>query len=247
MLKATLLKVTLIDYPGKVACGVFVHGCNFRCPFCHNPELVIGKPESLYTKAEIFEYLKLRKNMLDGVVFSGGECLLDSEIIAWIKEAKSLGYDIKIDTNGSFPEKIAELIKLGIVDYWAMDIKSDKDTYFNVAGLEHNSAQHRSNSKTSDSLVETRLTNILKSIDLIMKSGVDYEFRTTFVPGLHTPASAKGIGELIKGAKRFYIQNFRAGNVLDSAYASKNGFTDAQLEEFRSIISKYVSDVYIRS
>jgi pyruvate formate lyase activating enzyme len=222
---AGIQKTTLIDYPGKVACTLFTYGCDFRCPFCHNPELVTKKAEGLFPEEDALDFLNKRVGKLDGVAITGGEPLLHEGIPDFIKEVKDLGFLVKVDTNGNHPDKVE--ILLDLVDYWAMDIKNSPDKYSKTAG------------------VEVDLDKIKQSVNLIMNKGKDYQFRTTFVPGLHDEVCAKNIGEMIKGAKLYVIQNFRGGKTIDSKYSSKKGFNLNQLQELRDIIEKYVTEVKI--
>ena len=161
-------KLTLLDFPGPTACTVFTCGCNMRCPFCHNTPLVLGTAEEHYSEDEIFSFLKKRQGLLDGVAITGGEPLLQKDIIAFIKKIKELGYAVKLDTNGSFPERLQEIISEGLVDYIAMDIKNCKEKYSLTAGADIDFA-----------LIE-------KSTELIKNSGIPHEFRTTVVRELHT-------------------------------------------------------------
>jgi len=253
-------KSTLLDYPGKIASIIFNWGCNFRCPFCHNPELVVESPSSmLINKDGVISFLKKRVGKIDAVVFTGGEPFVNPETIDFVKEVKDLGFLVKMDTNGSFPDKLQYLIDNRLVDYIAMDIKNDLTTYLRTIGLEK---QHEESVKQlgdidiqNDNSVKqsplSLLERVKESISIIMATSeanypIDYEFRTTFVPGLHSIDSAKGIGELIRGAKIFYVQNFRPGKTLDPLYLKKNGFTDSDLKSFADTISKYVDEVVIR-
>jgi pyruvate formate lyase activating enzyme len=185
---------------------------------------------------EIMSFLKKRSDVLDGVVITGGEPLMHEEIIQFAMDIKDLGYMLKIDTNGAFPEQITKLLELGIVDYWAMDIKNSDSLYLYTAGIK---------AQTLTTQINT-LQKIHKSIDLIMGFATDYELRTTFVPGFHNKESVESLGRMIKGAKRFYIQNFRNGKTLDASFRFKNGFTPDELLEFKVIIEKYVEEVVIR-
>lgn len=185
-------KLTLLDFPEKMACIIFTAGCNFRCPFCHNASLVTHIDNSLdYTEQEIFDYLEKRRGLLDGVCISGGEPLLQPDIEDFIKKIKAMGYAVKLDTNGSFPEKLIGLVESGLIDYVAMDIKNCKEKYPLTAGC--------------DTL---NIVDIEKSVDFLLKDTVDYEFRTTVEDGLHTPEDIGKIAQWIKGAKRYFLQNF---------------------------------------
>ena len=190
--------MTVQDFPGKIACIIFTHGCNFKCPFCHNARLVTETADCI-SEDEILSYLNKRKGVLDGVCISGGEPLINGEaVFKLMKKIKELGYLIKLDTNGYFPDKLKIAIESSLVDYVAMDIKNCLEKYAQTVGL-----------KSLD------LENIKKSIEIITSSGVDYEFRTTVTKELHTPEDFLKIGELIKGAKKYYIQNFvDSGNLI---------------------------------
>lgn len=192
-------KLTLLDFPEKVACIIFTAGCNFRCPFCHNASLVTHIDENQnIDEEEIFTYLEKRKGLLDGVCITGGEPLLQSDIKEFIQKIKNMGYAVKIDTNGSYPEKLRDLIENNLVDYVAMDIKNSREKYAETAGIQN-----------------LLLDNIEKSISLLLENKVDYEFRTTVVNELHTKEDIKNISVLIKGAKKYFIQNFKdSGDII---------------------------------
>ncbi|MBD3329649.1 anaerobic ribonucleoside-triphosphate reductase activating protein [Candidatus Dojkabacteria bacterium] len=213
-------KTTLIDYPGRIAATLFTHGCNFRCPFCHNPELVteMFSKDSKITEDDVLNFLKKRIGKLDGIVVTGGEPLLHKGLLKFLKKVKQLDFLVKVDTNGSIPKRIRALNKAKVVDYWAMDIKNSPEKYSQTSG------------------VDVDLKKIRKSIRLIMESGVDYEFRTTFVPALHDDSSAVGIAKLVKGAKRFTVQNFRSGKTLDENFANHKGFKPEELKRFEEIL-----------
>ena len=230
MLITGFQKSTLLDYPGKVAALIFTYGCNLRCSYCHNPELVTLPciPSTIVKEEYILEYLKERKNLLDAVVITGGEPTIQSDLIPFIKNIKKLGYLFKLDTNGTNSKIVKDLLDLDIVDYWAMDVKYEKELYFQ--NLEE----------------EIDYKEIVKSIELIKERGKDYEFRTTYVKGIHTINSAKGIGELIKGSKRYYIQNFRPGKTIDPSLDFSNSFTEKELKQIKNIALKYINDVQIR-
>ena len=226
-----LQKTTLIDYPDKVACTIFLPDCNFRCGFCHNKDLVLN-PDSLPTtkEEEILDFLKERKKWLDGVCISGGEPLLHHELLDFLPKLKELGYLIKIDTNDSNPEFLKELIGKKLIDFVAMDIKNSLEDYDKTAGVK----------------VDTEKIN--KSIEIIKNSGIDYEFRTTVIPGLHTKENIEKIGKLLKKAKKFAIQNFRpSDNVIDPKYKKHKSFSREELEEFKKILEPYFDEVEIRA
>lgn len=184
--------MTLLDFPGKVACTVFTGGCNFRCPFCHNALLVTKLPEKPdYTEDEILSFLEKRVGLLDGVAITGGEPLLNPDIVDFIRKIRDMGYAVKLDTNGSFPERLKAIVGEGLVDYVAMDIKNRREKYTETVGL-----------KNLD------LSKIEESIDFLKSGAVDYEFRTTVVKQFHTVEDITAAAEWISGAKRYFLQNF---------------------------------------
>ena len=185
-----LQKMTLLDYPGHVACTVFLGGCDFRCPFCHNFELVDGTAKPVLTDAELLAFLKKRLGLLDGVAITGGEPLL-RDLSPLLTEIKALGYPMKLDTNGTHPERLRDLLDKKLVDYVAMDVKNAPERYAETVGLDC-----------------FDLRPVRESIKLIMSAAPDYEFRTTAVAEFHDDASFPAIGELIRGARRYYIQAF---------------------------------------
>ena len=186
-----LQKMTLLDFPGKVACTVFLDGCNFRCPFCHNSELLGTGFPPLMEDTELLAFLQKRRGLLDGACITGGEPLLQKELPRLLEQIKAMGYPVKLDTNGSFPEKLAQLIDAGLVDYVAMDIKNSPERYGETIGRENYD-----------------LTAVKQSVELLMQGKVDYEFRTTVVAQLHDADAIHGIGQWIRGAKRYFLQCF---------------------------------------
>lgn len=225
-----LEKSTLIDYPGKIAAIVFTYGCNFRCPYCHNPELVTEKFKDGVSISEeyFFDFLKNRVGKLDGVVITGGEPLIQKDLENFVKKIKDMGFLVKLDTNGSFPDKLQVLIDTGNIDYIAMDVKHPLEEYDLVSPSKNVSKE------------------IKKSIDIIMNSGIDYEFRTTFVKQYHTMKAIEGIVKLIEGSKRYFIQNFRPGKTLDPKMNTQNSFTQAELKQIKDLALKYIDVVEIR-
>lgn len=195
MLIAGLQKMTLLDYPGLVACTVFLGGCNFRCPFCHNSQL-IGAADTVMAEEELLSFLQKRKGLLDGVCFTGGEPTLQPELPKLLEKVRAMGYRVKLDTNGYRPDVLKSVIDAGLVDYVAMDIKNGPDDYGPTCGIQH-----------------LDLNKIEQSVCLLLENRVDYELRTTVVRPLHTPQSiaamAKWIGNLSeKRAKRWFLQPF---------------------------------------
>lgn len=227
MLIEGLRKLTLLDYPGRVACTVFTYGCNFRCPFCHNASLVTGEYEQTVSEEEIDGFLKKRRGILDGVCITGGEPLLQPDIDVFIRKVRSLGYLVKLDTNGSRPEMLKKLVGEGIVDYVAMDIKSSPVGYGRATGVE-----------------DIDLAPIRESVDFLLSGAVDYEFRTTAVDPIHTPDDFAEIGKWIKGAKHYFIQQF-----VDSGDLVADGsraFSADMMKELLSRVLPYVPSAELR-
>ena len=185
-----LQKTSLIDYPNCISAIIWTVGCNFRCPFCYNKNLVLGNTET-YKEEEILSFLNKRKGLLEAMVITGGEPLLQEDIVDFAIEIKKLGYLLKIDTNGCYPKKLKELIDKKLVDYIAMDIKAPKEKYDELTGI------------------KTDLEKIEKSIEIIKTSAPDYEFRTTFVPQLLKKEDIIEIAKWLKGAKNYYLQQFK--------------------------------------
>ena len=223
-----LQKMTVLDFPGRVACIVFTFGCNFRCPFCHNASLVLGDCDNEVTEEEIFAYLKKRQGILDGVVVTGGEPLLQKDIEDFLRKIKALGFEIKLDTNGTFPDKLKNIVNEGLVDYVAMDIKNSPEYYSVTAGVEN-----------------LNLDKIKESVDfLINQDKVSYEFRTTVVAQYHSEAMMDEIGEFIKGAKNYYLQGFvDSGDLIGS---NLSALPKANLQKMADRVSKYVENVSLR-
>lgn len=188
-----LQKLTLLDYPGKVACSVFTGGCNFRCPFCHNASLVREQylPEPQWTVETLLAFLEKRKGILDGVCVTGGEPLLQEDIKPLLQAIKCLGYDIKLDTNGSLPQRMIPLIEAHVVDYIAMDIKNALPWYAETIGLPRYDT-----------------TPVEESVAYLLKGHIPYEFRTTVVRGFHDFPRLQAIADWIKGAPKYYLQQF---------------------------------------
>ena len=223
-----LQKMTLLDFPGKVACTVFTGGCNFRCPFCHNALLVTELPENPdYTIDEIISFLKKRSGLLDGVAITGGEPLMNPDIADFIKMVRDLGYSVKLDTNGSYPDRLKSIVGEGLVDYVAMDIKNCKEKYAETIGL--NSYD---------------LSKIEESVDFLKSGTVDYEFRTTVVNEFHTVDDIRKAAEWIKGAKRYFLQNFvDSGNLIDG---SVTGVSKQMMLEMQKAAADFVPQTEIR-
>lgn len=229
-----LQKMTLLDYPGKIACTVFLGGCNFRCPFCHNSELFMGKPEKLMEEEDFFQFLSKRKGLLDGVCVSGGEPTLYKELPAFLARIKELGFFVKLDTNGYRPEVLKELVEKKLVDYVAVDVKNSPAMYAQTVGLE-----------TLD------LAKIRESLAFLISGDTAYELRTTLVAQLHTEASIQDMGAwlggLVPGRKpqKLFLQTFvDRDTVLFSGLSAPEPEVTAG---FAKILEPFVEAVTIRN
>jgi len=217
MIISGMQKLTLLDYPNKTACLLFTQGCNFRCPFCHNKNLLENSSNNeIISEEEVFEYLEKRKNLLDGVCITGGEPLLQKNIEVFIKKIKEKGFLVKLDTNGSFPGRLKWLIDNKLVDYIAMDIKNNFMNYESASGVQNNNIE-----------------NIKKSIEIIENSGIEHEFRTTVVKEIHNEKMLENICEFIGKNEKYYIQNF-----VDNENVLKTGLTSFEKIELQEIVNK---------
>lgn len=223
-----LQKLTLLDYPEKIACTVFTGGCNLRCPFCHNASLVLGNQEGMqFSEDEIFDYLKKRRGLLDGVCISGGEPMIQPGLEEFIRKVRQLGYCVKLDTNGCFPERLKSLVKQKLVDYVAMDVKSSPGHYAETVGIP-----------------DFDFSNVKESMDFLLGEPVDYEFRTTVVKGLHNAEILRDAAISIRGAKRYFLQKFvDSGDIVGTGVSA---FSDMEMEGFLKIVSPYVKSVALR-
>ena len=224
-----LQKLTLLDYPGRVACTVFTAGCNFRCPFCHNAPLVLPELVSEdIPEEEVLSFLKKRIGILDGVAVTGGEPLLYKNIDGFLAKVHALGYKIKLDTNGSFPEHLMSIVRDGLADRIAMDIKNSPEKYGETVGIPG-----------------LDLSGVERSKNFLLEGHIDYEFRTTVVKGLHTAESLTEAARWIAGAKEYYLQQFKdSGNVIDIAGLS--AFDEKEMHELADQVSVYVPSVQVR-
>lgn len=214
-------KLTLLDFPGHVACTLFTAGCNFRCPFCHNASLVTYIDNSVsYDEEYILDYLEKRAGVLEGVCITGGEPLIHKELPDFIAKVKALGYKVKLDTNGSYPDRLAAIIDSGNIDYVAMDIKNCKEKYFLTADCS-----------------EQELANVEKSVELLKQKKIDFEFRTTVVKEFHTVDDIKKIAEWINGADKYFLQNF-----IDSGDLIKNNLSAVNSETL-DLMRSFAQDV----
>ncbi len=223
-----LEKMSLVDYDGLVSATVFAPSCNFKCGFCHNSLLVVGH-ENLPTisEQEVLDYLAKRKGILDGVCVSGGEPTLQKDLPLFIEKIKNLGYKVKLDTNGTNPEIIKTLFDNALIDYVAMDIKNDKDNYAKIIGFD-----------------KFDTVKVEKSVDFLMNSGYDYEFRTTLINEYHKEQNIRAIASWIKGAKKYFLQKFKGGDHCISQGLSPVSDEDAM--KFIEILSKDIPTAKLR-
>ena len=219
--------LTLLDYPTKLAATVFLGGCNFRCPFCHNASLVLGGGGENISEDELFSFLKSRVGRLQGVCITGGEPTLYKTLPSLINNIKELGYLVKLDTNGTNPEMLLHLIDEGLIDYAAMDIKSSRTGYATLCGV-----------------AGLDISPIEKSVEILLSGRIEYEFRTTVVKPYHTREDFVKIGEWIRGARAYYLQPFREGPDIISPDAG--GYERKTLAEFLDAVKPYVPNAQIR-
>ena len=227
---SAIQKLTLLDYPGRMACTVFTPGCNFRCPFCHNALLVLPEMQQgdELSCEEVLSFLKKRTGILEGICLTGGEPLLQSGVDDFLRRVKDLGYAVKLDTNGSFPDRLEALISAGLVDKVAMDIKNSPELYALTVGLP-----------------AFDIAPVERSKELLLSGVVDYEFRTTVVKGIHTAQSLTEAAKWIHGAKDYYLQQFKdSGNLIASAGLS--AYSEEEMKALSEAIRPYVENVHLR-
>lgn len=223
-----LQKTTLLDFPGHVACTIFTGGCNFRCPFCHNSDLLDNGLEEDYTEEEIFTFLHKRRGILEGVCITGGEPTLQPDLEDFIRQIRTMGLAVKLDTNGYKPGVLKALCQKGLLDFVAMDIKTARDHYSEVAGAPGLMMEY-----------------VDESIGFLLSGSVPYEFRTTVVRGLHTEDDFRKIGPWIKGCPEYYLQSFtESGQVLIPGVYSD--FTKDEMMVFADLVRPYVGQVHLR-
>ena len=221
-------KLTLLDFPEHVACTLFTKGCNFRCPFCHNALLVTeNQAGESYSDEEVLSYLKKRVGILDGVCITGGEPLMQRELPEFIRKVKALGYLVKLDTNGSFPDQLKALVGEGLIDYVAMDVKNRPEKYAETVGVKNFSADA-----------------VEKCIDFLLKGTVDYEFRTTVVAEFHTVDDVEAISKRIAGASQYFLQNFVDSGCLIGE--NLHAVTSDIMEKMQKAAAKHLSAVFVR-
>lgn len=228
MVISGMQKLTLLDYPGKTACLIFTQGCNFRCPFCHNRDLLNEENNNEeIAEEEVIKYLEKRKGLIDGICISGGEPLLQSDLEDFIIKVKEMGFLVKLDTNGSSPSKLKRLIDKKLIDYVAMDIKNDFTKYDKTSGIE-----------------KIKTDNIKRSIQIIENSGIDYEFRTTIVKQFHNLCGIESICGYIGPNSKYYIQNYKdAKTVLQHGLS---GFDDDELRQMQDKLKLVYPNVIVR-
>ena len=222
-----LQKMTLLDYPGRIACTVFLSGCDMRCPWCHNSELAEGKAPAVMTSEELISFLKKRQGMLEGVDVTGGEPLLREESLELLREIRALGYPVKLDSNGTHPDRLRRAAEEGLIQYCAMDIKNSPERYAETAGLS-----------------EIALTAVRESVDFLKTGSIDYEFRTTAVKELHDERSFRAIEEWISGAKRYAIQKFTDRDTVP--FEGFHAPEEAQIQAWAEIVRPHVRELLIR-
>lgn len=225
----SLQKTSLIEFPGLISCIIFTQGCNFLCPYCHNPELVLPeKFEKTIPEEDIFDFLNKRKKYLEGVCITGGEPTIQKDILEFIEKIKKMGFKVKLDTNGSKPEIIEKLINERIIDYISMDLKGPLEKYKIITG------------------VELEIEKILKSVELIKNSEIDYEFRTTIVKSQISIGDFEEIGKIIKSCKKYFLQKFIQSKHVDKDFVKEETYTDEEFEIIKNIIKKYVTFCEVR-
>ena len=226
---AGLQKLTLLDYPGKVACTLFTRGCNFRCPFCHNASLVVrAEEQQTYSNDEILAFLRKRLGILDGVAITGGEPTLMSGLYDFIAQVKDMGYSVKLDSNGTRPEVLKKLVLNGLVDYVAMDIKNSPEKYGETIGLGS----------------DFDIAPIVNSAAMLMENKADFEFRTTVADPLHTADDIVKIGEWLRGNESFYLQQFKdSGDIIGSGIRA---YDKEQMTNYVNILKRFVPNAQLR-
>ena len=222
-----LQKMTLLDYPGRVACTVFFGGCNMRCPFCHNAELLDGTAPAVMDDEELLSFLKKRQGLLDGVAITGGEPLLQKDLPELMGKIRDLGYPVKLDTNGTFPDRLNRMITDGLVQYVAMDIKNSQERYADTAGLK-----------------EMDLAPVRESVSLLMEGRTEYEFRTTVVKEFHDEEDFPKMAKMIEGAKHYYLQQFTDRDTVP--FEGFHAHSAEDMKRFAELVRPYVQDVQLR-
>lgn len=223
-----LQKSSLIDYPEQICAIVFTQGCNFRCPYCHNPELALQTERTLNSTRSVLNFLQKRIGKLDGVVITGGEPTLQKHLPEFIKLIKGMGFKVKLDTNGTNPEMLKRLINEKLIDYAAMDIKAPIEKYSQVTCTKVNAK------------------DILKSIEILKNSGIDYEFRTTVVKSQLFAEDFEKIAQMIEGCEKYYLQKFVPTKTLDPTFLDKNTYSDKNFVMIIDSLKDYIKQVELR-
>ena len=222
-----LQKMTLLDFPGKVACTVFLGGCDFRCPFCHNWDILDPSTPVIMEEDEFYKFLDKREGLLDGVAITGGEPLLRTGMVDFINGIKSRGFLVKLDTNGNHPDRLKELVSEGLLDYVAVDVKNNKERYGETVGIPM-----------------LDISNIEETISFLLEGNVPYEFRTTVLRQFHDADSFKGIAEWIEGAEHYFIQSFVDRETVP--FSGLEAYSPEELEEFKKLVEPHVKHIDIR-
>ena len=223
-------KLSLIEYPGKLSAVIWTGGCNFRCPFCYNTDIVLNyKKMPTIPEKEIIDFMSTRKGLLDGLAITGGEPTLQKDLPEFVKKIKDMGFLVMIETNGSNPNMVKELIDKKLVDYIAMDIKAPLEKYDEVAGVKVNKKK------------------IQKSIDIIRNGGIEYEFRTTIIPKFFKEEDALAIGKWLKGSKRYFLQQFMPEKTIDKSLRRVKPYSPEKLKEFAELMKPFFESVSVRS
>lgn len=222
-----LQKLTLLDYPGRLAATVFLGGCNLRCPFCHNASLVVRGDDNEISEDELFSFLESRRGKLSGVCITGGEPTLNPTLPSFINKIRALGYSVKLDTNGTNPDMLESLVRDGLVDYVAMDIKSSPERYAAVSGVPG-----------------LDVSPVERSVRFLLRGEVEYEFRTTVVRELHTAEDFDAIGRWIRGARAYFLQPFKdSGDIIEDGFSS---YSKAEIEAILERVRAYIPNAQIR-
>jgi len=230
---SAIQKFTMLDFPGKIACIVFTAGCNFRCGYCHNPEFVLPEQikeikKSFIQEEVFFAFLEQRIGKLEGVVITGGEPTMHYDLLSLVRRIKEMGFAVKLDTNGNNPMVLEVLVSSGLLDYVAMDVKTDLQNYSNLVG----------------GCVRTEY--ITESIRLLLQADIAYEFRSTLIQEVHTKEMIQGMAEMITGASQLFLQSFRPGYTLDPAYMAYHPFSLQEMQGIRDVFVPHVKEVSIR-
>ena len=232
MLIKGLQKLTLLDFPEKMACTVFTFGCNLRCPFCHNASLVLSEraDDTLIPEEEFFSFLQKRRGILEGVCITGGEPTLQPDLPAFIRKIRDMGFAVKLDTNGARPAVLKSLVAEGLLDYVAMDVKNSLSAYPETVGL-----------------TAFDVAPVEESMDFLMAGHIPFEFRTTLVKGLHTPEGVAEMGRRLAGEEKFFLQTFEdSGDLIAGEGDALSSFTPAETQELLCILRQYVPNAQIR-